>query len=440
MVEEGPHQGVSLCLEREVSRIGRAEWCDIVLSEDPWVSTEHCECSLDARGVRVRDLGSRNGIWLDGCLVLDAYMTEGSRLKVGNSVMRLVSHHRKREVIIKYQDESGLLVGKSPQMRKLFGMLERLRTRNVAIFLGGETGTGKSTIARAIHHQSGEPKAPFVMVNCGALPSGLIESVLFGYEKGAFTGADSSHDGFFQQADGGTLFLDEIAELPLELQPKLLDVLDRKKVRRLGGKKEIDVSFRLITATHRDLRTEVEARRFREDLYFRIAVVELTVPPLRERVEDLPLLVSRILAELFPETKIQLSEGAFAAIKAYLWPGNVRQLRNVLERAVMFLEGDTLEASDLLLPSDAKGGRKEDFVHPVLSSSLGEHGPLAALERGENIVLKDVLDALEKAILIQALEKTGRNVQEASTLLSISPAWFYNRIKRYNIGNKRDTD
>ncbi|MCB9639528.1 MAG: sigma 54-interacting transcriptional regulator [Myxococcales bacterium] len=439
-VVEGPHKGAILRLEQEVSRIGRAEWCDLVLTEDPWVSSEHCECSLEARGVRVRDMGSRNGLLLNDCPVLDAYMVAGSRLKIGNSVMQLVSHHRKREIVIKYQDDSGLLVGRSPQMRKIFSMLDRLRSRNIAIFLGGETGTGKSTIARAIHTLAGDTKAPFVMVNCGALPSGLIESELFGYEKGAFTGADSSHEGFFQQANGGTLFLDEIAELPLELQPKLLDVLDRKKVRRIGGKKEVDVDFRLITATHRHLPTEVEARRFREDLYFRIAVVELLVPPLRERSEDIPLLIERILRELFPDTKIRLTEDATAILKTYLWPGNVRQLRNVLERSVTFLEGDVLRGEDLLLPSDAKvQSKKEEFVHPMLeSSSLAGLVPSEALKQGETIALKDVMDSIEKAILIQALEIADRNVQEAAAMLSISPAWLYNRIKKYNITNKRD--
>jgi DNA-binding NtrC family response regulator len=296
------------------------------------------------------------------------------------------------------------------------------------------------------------PDAPFVVVNCGALPSGLIEAALFGYEKGAFTGAAQRHQGFFQQAHGGTLFLDEIGELPLELQPKLLDVLERKCIRRLGSEREEPVSFRLISATHKNLPKAIADGTFREDLFFRISVVDLEVPPLRERREDIPLLAKAFLKSLAPNENILLGEDAIDSLQHHIWPGNIRQLRNALEKTVTFLDYPVIDKEALFMPSiggegtdDARTSRGSRPVHPtgggqssVEGSFIGEVLPSFPLGASQEPVnLKDVLAATERILIEQALDETDRNVQEAAHLLSISPAWLYNCIKKYGLSNKK---
>ncbi len=442
-VLEGPHQGKVLQLEKEVIRMGREDWCDLSLPNDPWVSTLHCECYLVEKGLRVLDLRSRNGIRLNDSPILDAYMLPGARLQLGQSVLTLRSSPQTKELSIQYHDSTGTLIGKSMAMRKIFSILPRLGQRKVTTLLYGETGTGKTSIAQAIHRHNQNEDAPFVVVNCGALPPALAESMLFGHERGAFTGADKQRQGFFEQADGGTLFLDEIAELPLELQPKLLDVLERRKVRRLGSNSEQYVDFHLLTATHKDLQEECEVGRFREDLYFRLSVMVLTMPPLRERKEDLPLLIEAFLKELCPERPLFLTGEATNSLKVYLWPGNIRELRNVLERTLVFLDNDTIEASDLVFEKrhvveEAGSSSLETFmeeedllwmkeVFPTLP--LSEHQPPPSL--------KDILKHTERFFIEQALVETEHNAPKTARLLTISESWLYSRIKLYGLKSKR---
>ncbi len=465
VVVEGPHTGLEFRLDQEIVRIGRAEWCDIILANDSRVSSVHCECWLDRRGVRIRDLESRNGTLLNECPVFDAYVIEGANIRIGNSILQLKSHRQRKEIEISYQDESGLLVGKSPSMRKIFTMLSRLGQRDVVTLLTGETGTGKTSIAEAIHKQSKRSENPFVTVNCGALPASLIEATLFGYEKGAFTGATSKHQGVFQQAHTGTLFLDEIAELPIELQPKLLDILERKKVRPINSEQEIDVDFRLITATHQNLKKAIQEGRFREDLYFRLSVVELDVPPLRERREDIPLLVDKLLKSISPDLTFTLTDAAIRSLESYLWPGNIRELRNLLERAIVFLEGQVIDVENLGLSSTRReaSGPTGDYAHSKSRNveamaeeerlSGGSTLPLTThctVVSEDNlsvqlaktlcespVLLKELTSSFEKAILSQALNETGMNAQKASELLGISPAWLYNRVKKYDLKTRR---
>jgi len=442
----GPHVGTTLRIQQELIRIGRADWCDLILHRDRAVSSVHCECWLDERGLRIRDLGSRNGISIEGCPIFDAYLVPGVPLKVGGSILLLKSHNQRKNFAVAYFDKSGTLFGKSRELRKIFSMLPKIAQRKVPTVLSGETGTGKSTIAKAIHLQSDSPKSPFIVVNCGALPEALIESELFGYEKGAFTGADRLHQGLLEQANGGTLFLDEIAELPLTLQPKLLDVLERKMVRRLGGKVEHPVEFRLITATNRDLSQEVDEGRFREDLYFRISVVHLEVPPLRNRKEDLPFLVKHILEKIEPSRNLAISQDAMVLLSRQAWPGNIRQLYNTLMGASTFIEGDVIEVEDLQLPKLFRRTSQEtqqplhqeerkstfgqdELPNPMPRLPLGSHNPPVAL--------KEVLEDAEQILIRRALEERGRNVADAAVLLDLSESWLYNRMRRYKIPAKR---
>lgn len=280
LVIDGPHKGHTLHLEEEIVLIGRGNWCDLVLAKDRQISKEHAELRITEEGIVLRDLNSRNGVFLNQIRVLEAFLPDSAVIQVGESTLQLQTQAIHKEITVPYHDKSQLLVGCSSKMRKIFSMMARLGPQDIPIVLTGETGTGKTSMARAIHEQSARHKGPFVIVNCGALSPSLIEGLFFGYEKGAFTGAAQKHRGFFEQADGGTLFLDELGELPLELQPKLLDVLERGKVRRLGGEREQTVNFRLISSTHRDLGTEVESGHFRRDLFYRVAVSEIHIPPL----------------------------------------------------------------------------------------------------------------------------------------------------------------
>lgn len=434
VVEDGPHRGLKVTLENDQLIIGRARWCDLCLSKDANVSNRHCQLVIGSDSVRIRDIGSRNGIYLEGIRVFEALLPPGKKLRIGNSILTLRSNHGVRKIAISYLDATGSLIGKSPQMREIFRMLERLADFDSPLLLTGETGTGKTSIANALHSQSSRKEKPFVIVNCGALPPSRIEADLFGHEAGAFTDAKSRHIGFFEQAHGGTLFLDEIGELPIELQPKLLDVLERKKLRRIGGNRDISVDFRLITATHRDLVSDSKSGRFREDLYYRLSVVELNVPPLRERPEDIPLLIASILQQLSPKRPFEFHPSTLEKLQKYIWPGNVRQLRNVLERSAIFQEESVIYPDDLKLPMhdiSVLPAKLPSFALPTVLRQDRELA-LSFLLNGE-IGLKDILDNTESSTLLKALEDSYWNVQKAAELLDISPTWLYRRMKKYGI-------
>lgn len=430
----GPHQGASISFEREYLTIGRESWCDLALPLDRRLSRSHCELRYTPRGVILRDLGSRNGIYVQEIRVFEALLQANQSFKVGDTQIQLTPRKRQAEIQIPYFDDSGRLIGESQAMRSIFSMLSRLKTSDVPVLLQGETGTGKSNIAQAIHEQSPRSQQPFVVVNCGALAPSLVEAELFGYEKGAFSGAHKAHRGTIEQAHGGTLFLDEIGELPLAMQTKLLDVLERKKVRRLGSEMERDIDFRLLTATHRDLKQSVKLREFREDLYYRLAVVEIEIPPLRERVEDISLLAMHFLLQLKPDRNLRPSPSALHLLEGYLWPGNVRQLRNVIQRSLVFLRGDILDASHLVLPTEGPG-LDEPSLHPTHSSnpSAPPHPSQAAPYMDEQRSFKERVALFEKEILLKTLERCHWRIKKAVQELGVSRGWLYRLMSRHNI-------
>ena len=267
---------------------------DLVLS-DPMVSRFHCELQLDSTSARVVDFGSKNGTTVDGIRVRDAYLNQGSLIKLGHCVLRFQLAGQTHPVGLSSRTEFGAAVGHSITMRVMFNLLERAAQSDATILLEGETGTGKGIIAEAVHDLSPRKGKPFCVVDCAALPANLLESELFGHERGAFTGAIARRPGAFEAAHLGTIFLDEIGELPLQLQPKLLRALEERQIRRVGGNALQNVDVRVIAATNRDLRTEVNEGRFRSDLYFRLALIRVKVPALREHPEDIPLLVERLV-------------------------------------------------------------------------------------------------------------------------------------------------
>ena len=307
------------------------------------------------------------------------------------------------------------LLGESPAMQQVRGMIDRLAKSQAPVFINGESGSGKELAARMIHLKGPRADLPFIAVNCGAIPENLMESEFFGYKKGAFTGAEADRDGFFQAANGGTLFLDEVADLPLAMQVKLLRAIQDKKVRKVGSTTEDAVDTRLISATHKNLSALVENGEFRQDLYYRLHVIELSMPSLREMREDIPLIATAILTRLARGNAAGLEPEAVAALERYPFPGNVRELENILERG-------------LSLAADAQRITAEDLhLTPVADES---DTPIPA---GEKWPLQDYLDRVERAAINEALEKTRYNRTAAAKLLGITFRAMRYRMERLGI-------
>ncbi len=412
----GPDRGI----EREVASprvtLGTAAGNDIALT-DPTVSRHHCEIVVREERYVIRDLGSTNGTRLDGTPVLEAYLSPGSRVQVGDT--ELLFEPKKKWVRVAAGDASdhfGSLYGSSEPMRTVFALLSKVGPTDLSCILVGETGTGKELAAHALHEAS--PRAPkaFVVVDAGAISETLIESELFGHERGAFTGADRPRAGAFELANGGTIFLDEIGELPLELQPKLLRALERREVKRLGAPKPIEVDVRVIAATHRDLTAMVSEGKFREDLYYRLAEVVVELPPLRQRVEDIPLITTRILAENAErgERVRAIDADAMRELQARAWPGNVRELRNTLRRAVALAHGETLTLADLSAPTGATVPRSSAVARPVDASA-----PSPQVDVAEDLPIKDArekwVSSMEREYLVRLMQRCEGDLDRAST-------------------------
>jgi DNA-binding NtrC family response regulator len=358
--------------------IGRDPGVAIVLA-DPEVSALHCELRACGEGIRVKDLGSTNGTFLGSVRVLEATVTAPIELVVGSTRITL-EPQAKRRVEVGYADRFGPLVGASPKMRRVFGVLEKVATTSLGVLLLGETGTGKELAARAIHGASDRRDGPFVVVDCGSIPPSLAESILFGHEKGSFTGAIERRRGALADADGGTLFLDELGELPLDLQPKLLRALGEREVKRVGGSGFEPIDVRVLAATRRDLGAEMNAGRFRSDLFFRIAQVRVELPPLRERLPDMPVLVEEICREVaHPEHAHTVLSWIENRMASHDWPGNVRELRNVASVAAA-LADDPGAIDDVLTLA------RDDVASSTTEASPNEFGEskraaIAAFER-----------------------------------------------------------
>jgi transcriptional regulator with GAF, ATPase, and Fis domain len=317
-------------------RIGAGPGNDLILDR-PTVSSVHAELVATTRGLRLRDLGSTNGTAVGGVRVFDALVEDGATITVGDVALTVRMGKDTVAQPLSEKTEMNGAVGASPAMRAVFSRLERVGKTDATVLIHGETGTGKEVIAWSLYEASRRKDQPFVVVDCGSIARTLIESELFGHEKGSFTGADKRRIGAFERAQGGTLFLDELGELELELQPKLLRALERREIQRVGGDKPISVDVRIIAATHRDLRSMVARGEFREDLYYRLAVVTLELPPLRERREDIPLLVDHFLKGLEAD-RAALPAGTLERFVEHDWPGNARELKNAVERAVVLGE------------------------------------------------------------------------------------------------------
>lgn len=418
VVSEGPDGGVRLVAsEGGPVVVGTAEGADLRL-KDTAVSRFHCELSLRAGGVLVRDLGSKNGVSVAGVTLKEAIVPFGTALQIGRNRVLVSLEAEVSRMALYAGNEFGRMVGESVAMRHAFALLERAAKSDATVLLTGETGTGKEAAARALHDTGPRAKGPFVVVDCASVPSNLFEAELFGHDKGAFTGAIGTREGAFEMAEGGTLFIDEIGELGIDLQPKLLRVLERREVKRVGGSKPTPVDVRVVAATHRDLRAEVNAKRFRGDLYYRLAVVPVRLPALRERPEDLPLLVKSLASAIAERARApadRLLEPKFLAeLRNHAWPGNVRELRNYLERALVL--GDSAPPE----PPEEDGQRGVVDVNRPLK------------EERERAVA-----AFEREYLEKILARADGSVTKAAQLAEVDRVHFYRLLWKHGLKTTR---
>ncbi len=327
------------------------------------------------------------------------------------------------------------LVGKSEGVRHVRQLVERVAPSDSTVLILGESGTGKEVVARNLHYRSPRRGKPFIAVNCGAIPADLLESELFGHEKGAFTGAVGARQGRFELATGGTLFLDEIGEMSLAMQVKLLRVIQERSYERVGGNRTLRVDVRLIAATHRDLEREVQAKRFREDLYYRLNVFPIVMPPLRDRAEDIPLLVTELNARLRQErgATIRFTPDAVATLQRHAWPGNVRELANLVERLTILSPDGTIDVNDL--PSQYQAAKAPSVV-AASHSPQGSALPLPVLPT-DGMDLKEYLNNVEYGLIMQALTRTGGVVAHAANLLKLRRTTLVEKLYKYGVRRER---
>ncbi len=417
VVLNGPAEGTKIVSTGERTTIGTHESADVRL-DDRAVSRVHAELIAEGGRVTLRDLGSRNGTFVDGVSVEGAHLSSGCLLRVGRTELRFELEDGRIERQLAERASFGRLVGRSLRMREMYAVLERAARSDTTVLIQGETGTGKELVAESIHRESERRDGPFIVVDCGSIPGDLLDSELFGHEAGAFTGATSARRGAFEEASSGTVFLDEIGELPLELQPRLLRVLERREVKRVGASTHRPVDVRIVAATHRALADRVNEKLFRSDLYFRLAVIEVRIPPLRDRREDLPLLVDRLLEGLdaSPAVADALKSGkCLVELARYRWPGNVRELRNYLERAVV-LRDDA--------PRSPR--RKPEDDAPALPQAVDLDVPL---KRARD----EYAQALERLYLQGILARHDGNVTAAAKAAGVDRIYFYRLLWKHGL-------
>jgi transcriptional regulator with PAS, ATPase and Fis domain len=420
IVDAGGGAGRPVVIGSDPMVLGSGEGCAVRI-DDPHVSRRHAEICRTADGIVLRDLGSRNGTMVGRIAVKEAVLTSGVEIKLGTTTLRFelggeagrlahLAHDPVREEeLADAPTRFGGAIGASPAMRRLFALLGRLAPTELTITLIGETGTGKDVLARAVHQASARARGPFTVFDCGAVARNLIESELFGHVRGAFTGAVGDRQGAFERAQGGTLFLDEIGELSLDLQPKLLRVLEQRQLRPVGGSEDRPVDVRIIAATNRDLEGQVREGGFRQDLFFRLSMAVLPVPPLRERGDDLAGLVEHFVAET--GRPLRVAPETLQVLGQYEWPGNVRELRNVVTAASAIVDGGMLEPRHLIFFRPQK--RRPSIPKFLLAGQS--------------------LEALEKAAINETLRQFDGNRTKAARALGIASSTLYEKIKKYDL-------
>ncbi|MFO0728852.1 MAG: sigma 54-interacting transcriptional regulator [Myxococcota bacterium] len=420
----------------------------LVLDDDA-VSRVHFEILAEAEGLRLRDQGSSNGTYVDGVRCFDTYLRPSARIRAGDTQILFEVQSEEQERPASERSNFGPLIGQSRPMREMYALLEQIAPTNLTVLILGESGTGKELIAEAIHKASPRSGGPFVVFDCSAVPANLIEAELFGHEKGAFTGAEARRTGYLEEADGGTLFLDEIGELPIDLQPKLLRAVEKREVKPLGSTKTKQVDVRLIAATNRDLSGQVNSGQFRSDLYYRLAVMQVRVPPLRERLDDLPILVHHFLQGSVPDGRLrdsllwEFEQDDYRRLKERFWQGNVRELRNVVEQAVVFGPDAALGTTPSKGSSAGTVGGGDWNDEVVTTESPPEELEASAKARGFRFPLdpdqsmldqkQAILATFERTYLEQVMRKFDGNFSRASAHAGLDRSYFKRLLKKYGM-------
>jgi DNA-binding NtrC family response regulator len=412
--EAGKPVSRDVLFDGDMCRIGTHSSNDLVLA-DPAVSRFHCRLIREEGAWRVRDWGSLNGTRVDGVRIRDADLSDGATLALGDSQVIVRAEAPAGEAVVPMIPAFGALAGTSVPMRMLFALLEKVAPSEINVLVYGESGTGKELVANEVVQRSARAEKPFVVVDCGAISPNLVESELFGHVRGAFTGADRDRVGAFEAADEGTVFLDEVGELPLEVQPKLLRAIEAHEVRRLGETKPRKVNVRVLSATHRDLEREVNRGRFREDLYFRLAVMTVRVPPLRERLDDLLILVRVFLGALgVPDEEKLFTPQVLEEMARHDWPGNVRELRNYVERSVVLQKAG---------PAVRRGG----------GAATTAGGAGADVGIPFKLAKDAAVDAFERSYLGALLEAAGGNMSKAARMAGMDRMYLHRLVQKHGL-------
>jgi len=423
-VVDGPSRGARAQVGSEIARIGTADGNDLVLA-DRTVSRFHCEVSVRGNTIVIRDCGSTNGTLIDGVRVREAEIPPGTLVRIGGSALRVELGEEPAFVEVSGRSAFGELVGASVELRRVYAILERLAQTDATVLVQGETGTGKDVLARSLHAASRRADRPFVAVDCGAIPEHLVESELFGHVKGAFTGATADRRGVFEEADGGTLFLDEIGEMPLALQPKLLRAIESRSIRRVGGTGARTVDVRIVAATNRSLASSINDGSFREDLYYRLAVIEVRLPPLRARRDDIPVLAAHFFRMFGGDGALPAE--FVAGLVGRGWPGNVRELRNYIERSVSLgtIAPRAAAPAAPLAPGPVPPDSIERFV--------ALHLPLKEARRAWT-------ESFELVYVRAMLKLVGGNVTRAAERAGVSRRFLQRMVARLGIRSADGTD
>jgi transcriptional regulator with PAS, ATPase and Fis domain len=412
VVVDGPDRGKRAAVHDGVARIGTAEGSDLRLT-DRTASRVHCEIRVKPTTVLVRDAGSTNGTFCEGLKIAEAEVPSGAMIRVGGSAVKIEIGEEPSFVDVSGRDSFGELVGSSLEMRRVYAMLERVAPTDTTVLVQGETGTGKDVVARSLHAASKRATGPFVPIDCGAVPEALFESELFGHVRGSFSGAVNDRKGVFEEADGGTLFLDEIGELPLGMQAKLLRAIETRTVRRIGANAAKPVDVRIVAATNRTLVRAVNEGTFREDLFYRLAVVEILIPPLRARREDVPMLAAHFYRALGGEG--ELAPAFLERLASRGFPGNVRELKNFVERAMLL---------GTITPSAPRRAARE--TPPGLEELAPLHLPLKEARQAWT-------ESFEHVYIRAVLKKARGNVTHAAEIAGVSRRFLQRLAARLGI-------
>jgi len=418
LVIKGPDRGETARAGKEPVVIGSSPSCQLVLT-DKTVSRRHLQAVWAEGGLVLQDLDSTNGTYIQGSRFKEITIGFGAEFKLGRTVIKFLPEEEVVLPELSQSDTFGSLKGQDPKMRRLFALLTDIAGTDATVIIEGETGTGKELVAEEIHEHSPRKNGPFVVFDCGAVPRDLIESALFGHVKGSFTGAVADRKGAFAEANGGTIFLDEIGELTPDLQPTLLRALDKRAVRRVGGNNYENVDVRVLAATNRDLREEVVRKNFREDLYYRLAVIRIVLPPLRERGLDIPYLADHFVRSFSPKGKpLDIPTEEMARLQRHSWPGNVRELRNVIERACVLCKGESINVDDAFQAQEA-------------APSLGIRTDLPFKEAKGQLV-----EVFEREYIVDLMRRHKMNLSSAAREAQIDRKHLRELLRKYGLDSR----